>query len=76
MTSTIEYLALGTVAIVLLISAVQAVQLSGLSEKVAEQNAVLSPLGSGSTTITAANQANQASAPTQAAPSNQMVGGC
>lgn len=81
MTSTIEYLALGAVAVVLLVSIVQAVQLSGLNEKVAQQNTVMASLVSGGnitgTTLQASAPA-QNSAPRQAtqAPSQQMVGGC
>ena len=81
LTSTIEYLALGAVAIVLVISAVQAVQLSSLNEKVAQQNIALASLGPGGASAgTSANQGatvSQGSAPSQAAsPSQQMVGGC
>mgnify|MGYP001562707017 CR=1 FL=1 len=81
MNSTIEYLALGAVAVVLVISLVQATQLSGLNEKVGQQNSLFAGLVSGGNTtgITA-----QASAPAQnaatgqasPAPSQQMVGGC
>ncbi|HLC92233.1 MAG TPA: hypothetical protein VJH23_00840 [archaeon] len=73
MPSTMEYLAIVAVGLVLVISVVQAVQLTGLNEKAAQQNAALGSLDSGGNT-SALNQANQAQA--QAAPSSQMVGGC
>ncbi|HLC93160.1 MAG TPA: hypothetical protein VJH23_05645 [archaeon] len=75
MPSTIEYLAIAAVGLVLVISAVQAMQLSGLNEKVAQQNAGLGSFDSVGNT-SAVNQANQSSAPAQSALSNQMVGGC
>ena len=75
MPSTIEYLAIAAVGLVLVISAVQAMQLSGLNEKVVQQNAAFGSLDSGSN-ASALNQANQSPAPAQPAPSSQMVGGC
>ena len=75
MPSTIEYLAIVAVGLVLAISIVQGLQLTSLNEKVTQQNANLGSLVSGSNT-NAVNQANQSPAPAQAAPSSQMVGGC
>lgn len=80
MTSTIEYLALGAVAIVLIISMVQAGQLSGLNEKVSQQNATLTLLSV--VGATAGSPGTQGTAPQQpvptqgSSPSQQMVGGC
>ena len=78
MTSTIEYLALAAVAIVLVVSVVQATQISGLNEKVAQQNAALLSFVSSGVNAGAAAQtaAQQGPAPSQSAPSQQMVGGC
>ncbi len=81
MASTIEYMALGAVAIVLVISVVQAAQLSSLNEKISQQNSGLASFApSGAGTAPAGTQsatAPQSSAPSQAAPpSQQMVGGC
>ncbi len=78
MPSTMEYLAIVAVGLVLVISMVQGLQLSGLNEKVTQQNTALGSLVSGSnSTPNAANQGNQnPSPPAQAAPSSQMVGGC
>ena len=81
MTSTIEYLAFGAVAIVLVISVVQAVQLSGLNEKVVQQNTVMASLVSGGNAAGAVAQGsvpvqNAASGQAVSAPSQQMVGGC
>lgn len=81
MTSTIEYMALAAVAIVLVISVVQAAQLSGLNEKVSQQNITLTSLASGGANtgapLTQTATAQQGSAPRQnVAPSQQMVGGC
>ncbi|HIH21699.1 MAG: hypothetical protein J4478_01990 [Candidatus Diapherotrites archaeon] len=77
MASTIEYLALGIVAIVLVVSLVQAVQLNGLGEKVSQQNAALTTLATGGS-IASLGTASAASVPQQtAAPSSSaMVGGC
>ncbi len=81
MTSTIEYLALTAVAIVLVISLVQAAQLSGLNEKTLEQNTVLTSIMASGINNNNAAQANQttqnmAQQQTTPAPSQQMVGGC
>ncbi len=81
MTSTIEYLALGAVAVVLVVSIVQAVQLSGLNEKVGQQNTLMASFVSGASTAGITSQAGapaQNSVPRQAtqAPGQQMVGGC
>ncbi|MEK6941297.1 MAG: hypothetical protein AABW85_00365 [archaeon] len=81
MTTTIENLALVAVAVVLVVSIVQATQLSGLNEKTAQQNIIMASLVSGGN---ATGIAAQASAPAQnaatgqaaPAPSQQMVGGC
>ncbi|HLC79252.1 MAG TPA: hypothetical protein VJG83_02365 [archaeon] len=79
MPSTIEYLALVAVAIVLVISVVQAAQISGLNEKITQQNAALASLALGGTNTTVgqgAAAAQQALAPSQGSASQQMVGGC
>gem|GEM_PF-4518802 len=80
MVSTIEYLALGAVAVVLLVSVVQAMQLSGLNEKVGQQNALFAGLVSGAAsaggTLGNAGAQNQAPPQTVSPPSQQMVGGC
>lgn len=76
MASTIEYLALGVVAVVLVIAVVQAVQLVGLSDKVTQQNTALTTLA---TTGKLSTGANAAPVPQQSAPQSsgsQMVGGC
>ncbi|MBI4210289.1 MAG: hypothetical protein HY544_02160 [Candidatus Diapherotrites archaeon] len=68
-------------AVVLLVSIVQSVQLSGLNEKVGQQNTLMVSLVSSGSTGGIASQAGapaQNPVPTQTnqAPSQQMVGGC
>lgn len=78
MNSTIEYIALGVVALVFVISVVQAVQLGGLNEKISQQNTALAALAS---TGNLSALASTGSSPTQqpsasTGSSTQMVGGC
>lgn len=78
MASTIEYLALGVVIIVLVVAVVQAFQLTGLNDKIAQQNTALVTLA-GSSPAASNTGVSATSSQTQQQTSNagsQMVGGC